>query len=271
MPKHSLKHQLKDRHKRTVFITGAAAGIGRAIATLFASQGWIVGAADIDEIGLVRLREEIGNDLCLTYRLDVTSAAEWQAALADFHNATGRLDALINNAGILASGPYESIPLEKQTAIIDINVKGVMTGCYSAFNYLKDTPDACVVNLASASAIYGQPSLATYSASKFAVKGLTEALNLEWEAHDIRVLDMLPLFVQTAMVTDMDAQSIKNLGVHLTADDVAARIMKAVNSGHSASKVHWTVGTMTALMYSAANLSPDWINRAVNRWISKKK
>ncbi|MEK9712642.1 MAG: SDR family NAD(P)-dependent oxidoreductase, partial [Thalassolituus sp.] len=67
VPKHSLKHQLKERHKRTVFITGAAAGIGRAVAVQIASKGWIVGAADVDEIGLARLRDEIGADLCLPY------------------------------------------------------------------------------------------------------------------------------------------------------------------------------------------------------------
>ncbi len=256
-------------HKKAVFITGAAAGIGRAIATIFAHNGWYVGAADIDEVGLKTLQASLGKDQCFTCRLDVTSEDDWAGALERFTQSAGRLDTLVNNAGILASGNFTDIPLAKQHAIIDINVKAVMTGCYQAFPYLKEQPGACVVNLASASAIYGQPSLATYSASKFAVKGLTEALNLEWEDYGIRVLDVLPLFVQTAMVTDMDARSIQRLGVHLTADDVARKIFSAASHRHSPAKVHWTVGWMTALMYTAANLSPDFINRWVNRRISR--
>lgn len=257
-------------NRKAVFITGAAAGIGRSTAMLFAHNGWLVGAADVDEVGLRNLQIALGKDTCQIFRLDVTSAEDWNQALASFTRYSGRLDALINNAGILASGEFSDIPLARQTAIIDINVKGVMTGCHCAFPYLKNTTGSCVVNLASASAIYGQPSLAAYSASKFAVKGLTEALNLEWEPHGIRVLDMLPLFVQTAMVKDMDAQSIRRLGVHLTADDVATKIFRAASHRHPQSHVHWTVGRLTALMYLGATLSPDWVNRAINRWISRR-
>jgi len=257
-------------NKKTVFITGAAAGIGRATATMFAHNGWYVGLADIDEIGLKTLRETLGNDNCQTFRLDVTSEQDWSDALSRFTSTSGRLDALVNNAGILVSGPFESIPLSRQNALVDINIKGVMTGCHTAYPYMKATPGACIVNLASASAIYGQPSLATYSATKFAVKGLTEALNLEWEKDDIRVIDILPLFVKTAMVTDMDAQSIRNMGVHLTADDVASQIFRAASHRHSQWKVHWTVGLMTRVMYLSAMLSPDWMNRLANKLVSRK-
>lgn len=257
-------------HTKTLFITGAAAGIGRETAKKFAYNGWFIGAADVDEVGLLSLKRDLGPDQCMTFVLDVTEPQQWQSALSDFFARTKRLDVMVNNAGILSSGPFTHTDFDKQGMIIDVNVKGVMAGCYYAHRYLAQTPHACVVNLASASAIYGQPSLATYSASKFAVKGLTEALNLEWEEDDIRVIDMLPLFVATNMVTDMDAQSIRRLGVHLTADDVAQEIFRAVQPGKSYSHVHWTVGKLTTLMYLAANISPGWINRAVNRWITRR-
>ena len=82
---------------------------------------------------------------------------------------------------------------------------------------------------------------------------------------------LLPLFVKTAMVDNMDAESIKNLGIHLSAEDVANKIYQVANSKTSTTKVHWTVGTLTWFMYLGANLSPDWINRAINKWITRKK
>lgn len=255
----------------TVFVTGAAAGIGRAICELFVKNGWIVGAADIDIEGLKLLRNQLGEKQCKIFKLDVTSTEEWVSALDEFHTETQSLKLLINNAGILVSGEFHATPLKTQQKVIDINVKGVMNGCHAAYPFLKNTPAARVINLASASAIYGQPSLAAYSASKFAVKGLTEALNLEWEKDDIHVMDVLPLFVKTAMVDNMDAESIKNLGIHLSAEDVANKIYQVATSKTSTTKVHWTVGTLTWFMYLGANLSPDWINRAINKWITRKK
>lgn len=253
----------------TVFVTGAAGGIGKAICEIFVENGWVVGAADIDMKGLTALRDELGEDRCQIFPLDVTSAEQWQAALDGFCAERKTLDVLVNNAGILASGEFQTIPLDAQQKIIDINVKGVINGCYTAFSYLQKTPRAKIINLASASAIYGQPSLATYSASKFAIKGLTEALNLEWEKEDIHVMDILPLFVQTSMIKDMKVESIKNIGVKLTAQDVAEKIYKVGSTTYSASNVHWTVGTLTWFMYTGANLSPNWMNRITNKWLSR--
>ena len=114
--------------------------------------------------------------------LDVTDHAQWLDALADLDH----LDLLVNNAGLLSSGAFEQIDAERHRAIVEVNVLGVVNGALAAFPLLARTPNAAMVNLASASATYGQPDLATYSATKFAVRGLTEALDLEWAQHDIR-------------------------------------------------------------------------------------
>jgi NAD(P)-dependent dehydrogenase (short-subunit alcohol dehydrogenase family) len=253
---------------RSIFITGAAAGIGRAAARHFAARGWFVGLFDIDSDGVHALAAELGADRALAGRLDVVDAGSWQAALENFFQRAGRLDVLLNNAGILASGPFESIPLARQQLIVDINVKGVLNGCYLALPFLQRTPGARVINMASASAIYGQPALATYSATKFAVRGLTEALDLEWEAHGIKVMDILPLFVQTAMVKDMNARSIARLGVNLTAEDIATTIWDAAHYSGRVPRVHWTVGRQTKLMYSLNGLAPDWVTRLITRTIA---
>ena len=254
---------------KTIFITGAAAGIGAATARLFAKQGWFVGLFDIDQVGLAKLQQELGTNVCMTGLLNVADEQQWQQALDSFFSKTGRLDVLLNNAGILASGNFSEIPLKRQHQLLDVNVQGVMNGCYSAFPYLQQTANSRVINLCSASALYGQPSLAVYSATKFAVRGLTEALDLEWSTQGIRVMDVLPLFVQTNMVNNMDADSIKNMGVHLTAEDVAQTIYQAATYQGKLPKVHWTVGLPTRLFYAVSGAAPDWLSRGINQFINR--
>ena len=255
----------------TVFISGAAAGIGRATALLFARRGYRVGAYDVDLAGLASLREEIsgaGGDVSIG-QLDVTEAADWAAQLEAFTGASRRLDILINNAGVLSSGRFEQIPLATQRRIVDVNVYGVMAGLHTAFPYLRDTPGSQVVNLCSASAIYGQPELATYSATKFAVRGLTEALELEWRRYGIRVIAMWPLFVQTAMVDGVETGSTRSLGVHLNAEDVAESIFAATRSRSRLARVHYPVGRQTKVLASLSQVSPNWVQRLMNKAVTR--
>ena len=120
--------------QKCLFITGAAAGIGRAVSQRFVEAGWFVGLADIDEIGLKSLARELGTDNCMTLTLDVTSADDWGKALDTFWKKTGRLDLMVNNAGILFSGPFDTIDLKSQQKMVEINVTGVVNGCHSAFH-----------------------------------------------------------------------------------------------------------------------------------------
>jgi len=251
-----------------VFITGAATGIGRATARLFCQRGWFVGLADIDDAGLVTLGEELGESHALEMSLDVTRPDEWRAALSTFHQRTGRLDVLLNNAGILISGPFEANPLERHHAVIDVNLKGVLNGCYLAKPYLASTPGSRVINLSSIAAVYGQASLATYSTTKFAIRALTEALNIEWQDNGIRVMDIMPLFVQTGMVTGLDARSMDQLGARLTAEDVAKVIWTAATYQGSFGKVHWPVGFMATWLFRLTSLGPDRLSRFIARWIA---
>lgn len=256
----------------TVFITGAAAGIGRATALTFARHGYRVGAYDVDLAGLESLRDEIagsGGEVAIGH-LDVTDATDWADQLATFTGSSRRLDILVNNAGILSSGHFEEIPLEVQRRIVDVNVGGVLTGLHTAFPYLRDTRGAQVVNLCSASALYGQPELATYSATKFAVRGLTEALELEWTRFGIRVLAMWPLFVQTAMVDGVETGATKSLGVHLTAADVADAIYSATHPNRTwLPKVHYPVGRQTKVFAALAQVSPNVVQRFLNKSVTR--
>ncbi|KAB2811354.1 SDR family oxidoreductase [Pimelobacter simplex] len=255
--------QPQQRAQRSVVVTGAAAGIGRAVATRFHAAGYLVGAYDVDAAGLATLAGEL--DGIVTGELDVRDATAWEQRLAELTERTGgTLDVLVNNAGILRSGPFVSIPLADQQRIVDVNVKGVLNGCHLAYPYLRATRGAHVVNLASASAIYGQPELATYSATKFAVRGLTEALDLEWAADDITVRAVWPLFVQTAMTTGMDIASTRSLGIRLTADDVAREVLDVVRPHRLPQPVHRAVGTQAKVLMASSGLAPAWVLRRIN-------
>jgi short-subunit dehydrogenase len=231
-----------------------------------------VGAYDVDLGGLTSLREEVtahGGDIAIGH-LDVSDAGDWALKLQEFAGSSGRLDILVNNAGVLNHGRFEEIGLQTQRRMVDINVYGVMAGLHTAFPYLRDTRGAQVVNLCSASAIYGQPELATYSATKFAVRGLTEALELEWRRYGIRVIAMLPLFVATAMVDGVETGSTRALGVRLTAEDVAEEIYAATHPSRGRlPKVHYPVGRQTKVLAGMAQVSPAWMSRLLIKTVTR--
>lgn len=250
----------------TLFVTGAAAGIGRAVAERFLAAGWFVGLYDVDEAGLQALQQRWGPERCVSARLDVSAADDWRAALSGFAAATGgRLDVLFNNAGIAVTQPFEEADLARHHRLIDINLKGLVNGCHLAFPLLQHTPGSRVINMCSASALYGQPELGTYSASKAAVRSLTEALDIEWRRHGIRVVDVLPLFVNTAMVTDEVSRmkTVATLGVRLGPDDVAATVWRLATAPAASLPVHSCVGWQTKLFALLSKLSPGFMNRLV--------
>jgi NADP-dependent 3-hydroxy acid dehydrogenase YdfG len=257
--------------KKSVFITGAAAGIGNATALTFARKGFIVGGFDIDEVGLKTLADEIDRlgARAIVGHLDVTDPDEMAQRIGEFANAAGgRLDVLINNAGILRAGRFEEMDLGGHFKEIDINAKGVVNGLYAAFPYLRSTPNSVVVNLASASAIYGQAELANYSATKFFIRGITEALDIEWSRYGIRVIAMWPLFVQTAMTETLKTGTTESLGIRLSAQDIADAIAAATEPSRLRRlihQVHFPVGSQTKVMALGSRFSPGWLTRLVNK------
>ena len=254
---------------RSIFITGAASGIGRETALLFAQRGWRVGAADIDEAGLARLAADVGEERCLTGRLDVRDLAGWRERMDAFGGWTGgRMDALFNCAGIMRMGPFDQVPIEEHVRTVEINVIGVLHGIHAAFGLLKATPGAHVVSMGSASGIYGVPDLATYSASKFFIRGLTEGLNLELERHGITVTDLMPLYVDTPMVRSQEyrAGSLRTFGARLTPRQIAEIVWKAVHGR----KVHWMPGALLKTLNYLGGALP-FVSRPTMKMVDRRK
>src|SRR5277367_4198948 len=130
----------KARGRKSIFITGAASGMGRETAKLFHEKGWFVGAFDVNTDGLNTLEQELGSDNCLIRRLDVTAKPEFDAAVAAFSDETGgKMDLLYSNAGIGESGWFEDVPYEAALRVIQVNLIGVVTSLYSALPLLKAT------------------------------------------------------------------------------------------------------------------------------------
>ncbi|KQM97732.1 SDR family oxidoreductase [Sphingomonas sp. Leaf25] len=182
---------------RSIFITGGASGIGRATAQLFAARGWRIGLADIDAATLTRTAGDLPADTA-TFAFDVTQAAGWDAALAAFV-ADGAIDVVFNNAGIAAGGVFADMAVTAIERTVAVNLTGVLLGAHAAHPYLKAS-GGCLLNTASAAGIYGTAGAAVYSATKFAVRGLTEALDGEWAADGIAVRALMPGFIDTPLL-----------------------------------------------------------------------
>jgi short-subunit dehydrogenase len=140
---------------------------------------------------------------------------------------------LVNNAGVLTAGQFEANDPGAHEAMIRVNVLGLTQVAQAAFPYLRDTPGSTLVNLCSISSVHGVPLLAVYSASKFYVNGLSQALGIEWAEHGIRVVAIKPPFVGTAMVDGMPEQLMKSFTVDYTPEQIAEVIMKALDGSGS--------------------------------------
>jgi NAD(P)-dependent dehydrogenase (short-subunit alcohol dehydrogenase family) len=260
--------------RKSIFITGAASGIGRAVAIKFASEGWMVGLSDINEKGMAETAAMLPKDSSASYVLDVRYGAQWKEALAAFDKvAGGRLDVLFNNAGIGNGGPFEAVTEAEHDLMLDINLKGVIRGAEASFEYLAKTPGSCLLNTASAAGIYGAPGLAVYAATKFAVRGLTESLDGEWAKYGIKVRSLMPSFIETPILDAIGSKSnrdlrevIKEAGMEISPVSMVSDAAWAAVQGD---RLHTTVGPSAKRAAFMARWFPSLMRknaRAGGRW-----
>lgn len=253
---------------RSIVITGGGSGIGRAMAQLFAGHGWFVGIGDIDMAGIEETGAILPKGQWCGCRLDVTDREGWDSALEKLSAAAGgRIDVLANNAGVAFGGPLVQNSQREIDTLIDVNIRGVIYGAQAAFSYLRQSgPDGCLLNTASASAIYGTANMSVYSATKFAVRGLTEALDVEWAGKGIRVRSLMPGFIDTPLLAKQSNEKssrtmrdrVVATGLEFTPVEVVAQAAWDAVHGDG---LHILVGKTARKLAFAARWTPKMLRR----------
>ncbi|KTF69936.1 SDR family oxidoreductase [Sphingomonas sp. HT-1] len=256
--------------ERAIFITGGASGIGQAVAVLFAARGWRIGIADVNVAGLEATRAMLPADRVTTHPFDVRDRDGWTAALADFADASGgRLDVLFNNAGIGTSGPFASADPRALEHCNAVNFMGVVHGAHVGFPLLAATPDSAMLITSSAAGIYGTAGAAIYSATKFAVRGLAEALDGEWAAAGVKVRTLMPAFIDTPLLdqpaggsNQLIRESVQRSGLEISpVSDVAEAAWQAVHGP----VLHTRVGSTARKLWFAARWMPGALRKQAQR------
>ncbi|MFW9770991.1 MAG: SDR family NAD(P)-dependent oxidoreductase [Candidatus Thorarchaeota archaeon] len=205
--------KLKDK---IVIITGAASGIGRATAILFAKEGAIQILSDIDEMGLNETCMLINNKVKEKTKVsvvDVRNPLEVKSMIDTTIEKFGRIDVLVVNAGVVRVGPVESFPDDDYSLLIDVNIKGTHYTCKYAVPYFKKQKSGSIITLASVAAHIGQVAHANYCSTKAAVLGYTRALALDLAPYNVRVNSVSPGATDTPMLQSDVAKQAKDRGL----------------------------------------------------------
>ena len=190
---------------KIALVTGAASGLGKAIAERLASEGATVIATDIDETAGRQVAEDIGGTF---HRHDVTSGDDWAQIVSAVEAAHGRLDVLVNNAGITLMGSIEDISIEAWKKTFEVDVESVYWGCRTGIALMKRTGGGAIVNMASGAGIKASAGLVAYNAAKAAVIAATKAIALHCgqQRYGIRVNAVAPGAVRTPIIDKVLAQ-----------------------------------------------------------------
>jgi NAD(P)-dependent dehydrogenase (short-subunit alcohol dehydrogenase family) len=215
--------QRRSLNGKVVAITGGARGIGKATATALVRKGCRVAIGDLD----LELAEQTATGLgggTIALPLDVTDRASFESFLAETERQLGPLDAVINNAGIMPVTPFVDESEASVHRQIDINLHGVITGTQLAIERLRPRGGGYIVNIASQAGKGGVPGIATYSATKHGVVGLSEAVRWELRGSGVEVLCVMPTVVNTELTSGVGQRWVKPV----EASDVANEIVDAM-------------------------------------------
>ena len=183
---------------RVAVVTGAARGIGRAIATSLARRGALVAVGDLDGEAAEQAAREIGGG-AVGLAVDVTDPGSFEAFLDGAREAQGPLDVLVNNAGVMVVGPLADANAAAAARVMSVNVDGVVNGMRLAIPRLRGSGGGQIVNVISGAGWVAPAALATYAASKHAAKAISDAVRDEVRGDGIRVTAVYPMLVQTEL------------------------------------------------------------------------
>lgn len=194
-------------NSRVALVTGGASGIGAATAAALAASGAKVYLGDLNEEGAKAVAAQIGSE-AEGIRLDVSDADSWAAAVDQVTSQSGPLSVLVNNAGIFTPGGLEVIDAEQFQHTFDINVVGVLLGMKAVVESMKAAGGGSIVNVSSSAGLVGVKDAIAYSASKWAVRGLTRSAALDLAPYSIRVNSVHPGLTETPIFTGFPREAL---------------------------------------------------------------
>jgi NADP-dependent 3-hydroxy acid dehydrogenase YdfG len=260
---------------QAAFITGGASGIGLAVARDLAARGWLVGLADINAAALEAVKADFPGRPPLLYPMDVRDRAQWDGAMEDFARASGgRLDFLFNNAGVAIGGALGTSDMAEVDRAIAINLNGVVNGARAAYPLLKATPRSAMLITSSAAGIAGNADMSIYAATKFAVRGLAEALNGEWRRDGIFVGTLMPSFIETPLLNHVIdgsnrsvRESVRGAGLEIT--PVQAVADAAWYAIQKRDRVHTPVGKTAKRLWFMARWFPGTLRKLTGKSMAR--
>jgi NAD(P)-dependent dehydrogenase (short-subunit alcohol dehydrogenase family) len=208
---------------KVVAITGGARGIGKATATALVRKGCRVAIGDLDLALAERTAAELGGGTA-ALALDVTDRGSFSAFLDEAERQLGPLDVIVNNAGIMPVTPFVEESADSVKRQLDINVYGVITGMQLAIERMRPRGSGHIVNLASQAGKGGFPGIATYSATKHAVVGVSEAVRAELRGSGIEVACVMPTVVNTELTSGVGQKMIKAVEASDVADEIVGAL-----------------------------------------------
>ncbi|MAE03293.1 MAG: alcohol dehydrogenase [Porticoccaceae bacterium] len=226
---------------KRILITGAASGLGLALAKKYASEGWSVCIADIQAEEGIKiasgLSQEYGKD-CFFHHLDITSDAQWQELVGIISERWQGLDALVNNAGVAASGDIDTFSMKDFHWAVNINLMGAVKGCHVCVPLLKESK-GLLINVASMAGLLHMGGMSAYNASKAGMVALSEGLLSELDPYGVKVSVVCPTFFQSNLAKSMrsdnpDAAKIAarlHAATGITAESIAATVFEDSRKG----------------------------------------
>jgi 3alpha(or 20beta)-hydroxysteroid dehydrogenase len=225
---------------KVAIVTGGARGMGAAAVRRLANEGAIVVATDILDDDGKTLADELGEGVSFVHH-DVTSEAGWTALVEDTERQFGSLDVLVNNAGILKFNAIADTPIEELRLVLEVNLIGCFMGMKAAIPAMKRAGGGSIVNISSTEGLGGTVFCGAYTASKFAVRGITKVAAIEYGVDKIRVNSVHPGGIDTPMTRAvMDDAGRKYVAKHVSglkrmgeADEVAKVVVFLAGDGSS--------------------------------------
>lgn len=259
---------------KTMVITGAASGLGRALALAYARRGCRIGIVDIDMEEAQRTLDDVvrAGGSGETYRCNVRDLGEVEAMADHFFDAWGEVSMLFNNAGVAAAGPVGDAPIQDWERVINTNFWGVVYGCHAFVPRMKEQGKGHIVNTASVAGIAPIPEMPPYNTAKAGVISLSETLKIELAPYGIGVTAICPFFLNTNIIhsstfTDGFQEEVAReamANVRLSVDEAVKRIMTAVDKGRLFAVPQLSARFVSAVMRAAPSAYIGllaWLNR----------